>query len=401
MKKTRKSFLVIILVLAMILSGTMTAFGAETNSAKVQYNGENIQFTGATKLINGRIMVPFRQILEGMGAEVTYDSSTKTLTAKIQEKEISFSVGGTEIAVNENDAVTSATMETAPYFDKESKSVYVPVRDVAESLGYSVGWDADDRTVIIIDPETLFGSADEDFSIISKLIKSDLDLEKSYQTDGKFDMNVATYADPESFMPPVDVTVTGKISGIQQKSNADLVMSLAFNFDKMLKSLTSEEQMMFEPMLKMYQDINMKIKMDGETGVTYMNSNIFSVMDPTADKNTWYKMNIYDNYESMGIDMKSITSMSYSDMDISEMLEESIENLDYADTSTYAEMKTTYAFLKNLIGNDAFKRKTAGAYVTYTLDLDKTTILAAMAKTALTEGISKDFLDMTEIGETL
>lgn len=354
-----KKFLAVTLAVTLILSGTMTAFGADSKGIQVQYNGEDITFAGAAKIVDGRVMVPFRQTLESMGAE---------------DKEILFTAG-------EKDMVS--------------------VRFIAESMGYGVGWDAVNKTVVIIDPATLFTNADADFSIISKLMKSDLDLEKAYATTGQFDMDITTYADPQSIIPGMDFSVSGKMTGVQQKSNADLVMSLAFQFDKMLSKLTAEEKVQMEPLLSMFKDANMKIKMDGESGITYMNSSLFSAVDPTVGANTWYKMNVYDTYEEMGIDLKSISNMSYSDVKLSEMLAASFASMEYADTSAYQDIKTTYAFLKNLIGDEAFSKKTAGSYITYTLNINQVSVLAALTKTALAEGISKDSLDMTELGDLL
>jgi len=383
MKQFMKKFLAVTLAATLILSGTMTAFGADSKGIQVQYNGEDITVAGAAKIVDGRVMVPFRQTLESMGAEVTYDAKTKTISVKSGEKESSFTAGGTDITIAKN-GVT-----------------YVPVRFIAENMGYGVGWDADDKTVVIIDPATLFKNADADFSIISKLMKSDLDLEKAYATTGQFDMDITTYADPESIIPGMDFSVSGKMTGVQQKSNADLVMSLAFQFDKMLSKLTAEEKVQMEPLLSMFKNANMKIKMDGETGITYMNSTLFSAVDPTVGANTWYKMNVYDTYEEMGIDLKSISNMSYSDMKLSEMLAASFASMEYADTDTYQDIKTTYTFLKNLIGDQSFAKKTAGGYVTYTLNINQVSVLAALTKTALSEGISEDTMDLTELGDLL
>lgn len=383
MKLIMKKLLAVTLAVTLILSGTVTAFAADSKGIQVQFNGEDITASGAAKIVDGRVMVPLRQTLESMGAEVTYDSKTKTISVKSAEKAISFTAGDKDITIAKN-GVT-----------------YVPVRLIADSMGYGVGWDADDKTVVIIDPATLFTNADTDFSIISKLMKSDLDLEKAYATTGQFDMDITTYAEPDSIMPGMDFSVSGKMTGVQQKSNADLVMSLAFQFDKMLAKLTAEEKTQMEPLLNMFKNANMKIKMDGETGITYMNSSLFSAIDPTVGANTWYKMNVYDTYEEMGIDLKSISNMSYSDVKLSEMLTASFSSMEYADTATYQDMKTTYTFLKNLIGDEAFARKTAGSYVTYTLNITQVSVLAALTKTALAEGISKDTMDLTEVGDLL
>lgn len=399
MNRIMKNLLVVIMIAALTLSGSLTAFAADSNGIRVQYNGKYITNADNAKIIDGRVMVPFRQVFESMGADVTYDSKTKTIQAKTDDKEISFTAGSADITIVENGVSTVKKMDVKPFVDK--KSAYVPVRFIAESMGFCVGWDAAEKAVVIIDPATLFADADQDFSVLAMLMKSGLDPEGAYASTGRFNMDITTYEEPGSILPGMGFTVTGTMSGVQQKSSADMVMTLAFQFDKMLSGLTAEEKTQMQPLLDMFKNTEMKIKMDGETGVTYMNSSLFSAMDPTVGANTWYKMNVYDTYAEMGVDLKSLAGMSSSDIKLSEILAASMSAMEYAETSTYQDIKTAYAFMNNLIGDSAFTKKTAGSYTTYSLNFNKTSVLAAMAKTALDTGLSKDAMDLTELSELL
>lgn len=389
MKRTLKTLLAAALILTMVLSGSLTAFAAENNANKVQYNGSSLNFSGAVKNVDGRIMVPFRLILQAMGAEVSYDKATKTVSAVTPHNEFSFVIGQKDIKIKENGVTVTKTMDVVPFIDKADNTTYVPVRFIGESMGYAVSWDSQSKTVIIIDPETIFGTADEDFSVLKKLLSSDLDREKAYLSTGEFDMKVSV-ADADM---PVNVSAKGSMSGVQQKMNADMLVKYAFNFDQMLSNLSAEEKAMTEQILNAYKNTEMKIKLNGETGETFMQSNLFSVMNPTAGENTWYKMNVYDMYNQMGIDLKSLSELGYNDVDLSNALASYLKILPAADTDTYKEMKLSYAFLKNLLGDDAFKKQTSGSTNTYTAKVDKAAIAAAAAKTALTEGITKDSVD--------
>ena len=57
-------------------------------------------------------------------------------------------------------------------------------------MGNFVGWDHENKTAIIIDLQQLFAKADEDFSILSKLMSTNLDLDKAYETTGDFKADV-------------------------------------------------------------------------------------------------------------------------------------------------------------------------------------------------------------------
>lgn len=389
MRKFLKFILMITLILAMVFSGTISSFGGSAGTAgevKVQLNGENFAFTNAAaKIVSGKTMVPFRQILEALGATVAYDSSAKTVSAKTADTEIIFAVGVTDITVVENGIKSIKTMDVAPFIDGTTQSTYVPVRFFAESLGYCVGWDAQEKTVILIDPASLFATADEDFSILAKLIRTDLDYEQAYETSGSFDMEVSAYPTAESAFSGMDVSVEGDISGIQQKSNADLTMRFSVDTDKMMDSVPPEDAESTAPILDLLKNVTMNIKMDGETGTTYMHSGIFSLMNPEVAENTWFKMNAFEPYEDMGINRKAFTRLGYSDVHLSELLTLAISSPD--DISLYENIKTGYAFAKKLIGDEAFQTKTDGSIKIHTLKIDKDAIYSAMVKTALSEGI--------------
>ena len=59
-------------------------------------------------------MVPFRQILETMGAEVSYDKATKTVSAVTDDLEIKFAVGSKDIHVTKDGVTTIKQTDVAP-----------------------------------------------------------------------------------------------------------------------------------------------------------------------------------------------------------------------------------------------------------------------------------------------
>lgn len=402
MKKILKKVFAITLIitLTLTLSGNMTSFAA-SKEIKVQYNGENIVFTDAVpKVVDGRTVVPFRQILEAMGSKVSYDKKTKVITAKTEDRELSFKVGGTDLTINENGEKEVQKMDVSPFVDKSSNRTYVPVRFIAESMGYSVGWDNAEKTAIIINPASILGDIDKDFSIIGKLLQSDLDLQKSYESKGKFDVNVVSTSTEELPTPGLDISVKGEMEGIQNNLDADMNIKLSINADNMLKDLSAEDKFIVLALIENFKNIDMKVKMDGDTGSTYIQSGLFSKLDPTVEENTWFKMNIYDQYEDMGIDLKEMMNLNSQKISLSDVFE-MMSYMEISDVSTYQDIKNTYDLFKSIIGDEAFTKKTSSSINTYTLDINYTKIMAALAKTALTNGISKDSLDMGEAKDFL
>ena len=126
--KISKKFIAAALTAALILSGTMTAFGADSKGIQVQFNGAYITGSEEAKIVDGRVMVPFRQILESMGADVAYDSASKIITAKNSDREISFSAGGKDIIITDDGVQSTIEMDAPSFIDKTSSRAFVSVR---------------------------------------------------------------------------------------------------------------------------------------------------------------------------------------------------------------------------------------------------------------------------------
>ncbi len=86
-------------------------------------------------LENGRTLVPFRYLFEFFEADVKWDSSTKTVTGNLKDKEIKLIIGETTAYVN------GVPIELdVPAMINDNKT-YVPIRFVSESVGAKVLWD--------------------------------------------------------------------------------------------------------------------------------------------------------------------------------------------------------------------------------------------------------------------
>ena len=170
-------------LMALILTGILalgcagTAFGAETN---VTVDGEPVTFTDAKPFVdkNGRTMVPLRPVADAMGIKVEwdkraetavfsetyedgregfgYDVNGKAVYGEIVYMSLSFTVGSPEVKIlgkveKENGEMTAITdsfkMDTEPVV-KDGRT-YAPLRYMAQSFGYDVGWDKETKTVIV------------------------------------------------------------------------------------------------------------------------------------------------------------------------------------------------------------------------------------------------------------
>jgi len=127
-----------------------TVYAAEV---EVQINGAIINFNDTNaQIINNRTMVPFRKIFNELGISdenIIWDGDTKTIIAKKDETEIKLQIGNNVAEKKEGEKVNKISLDSAPVIRNDR--TLVPLRFIAESLGKTVGWDATNKTAVIID----------------------------------------------------------------------------------------------------------------------------------------------------------------------------------------------------------------------------------------------------------
>ncbi|MGE5390823.1 MAG: copper amine oxidase N-terminal domain-containing protein [Deltaproteobacteria bacterium] len=116
---------------------------APATSAQVFVNGQQLNFNVAPVVVQGRTLVPLRAIFESLGAQVSWDNATRTVTATKNGVVIELPVGQTQ-ATRNGQPVTLDVPATIV-----QGSTMVPARFVSESLGATVKWDSNTRSVII------------------------------------------------------------------------------------------------------------------------------------------------------------------------------------------------------------------------------------------------------------
>ena len=142
-----------------------------TNEIKVQQNGVYIDFRDNEgnivnpQIVNSRTMVPFRKIFNSLGVtdeNILWDGETKTVVAKQNNIEIELQIDNTVAKKVISGDVSEIKLDSAPII-VEGRTL-VPVRFIAESMNKKVGWDAQNRTVIIIDTEKLVNDLENSIS---------------------------------------------------------------------------------------------------------------------------------------------------------------------------------------------------------------------------------------------
>lgn len=292
-------------VLASMLTGTVLAEepGVGNEGISVQLDGKGLTFTDAVpEIISGRTFLPFRAVLEAMGAEVDFDAETSTVSAQKDGVKLSMVPGQTALTVAEGDQTRTVEMDVAPYIKASNSRTYIPVRYAAEALGYSVGWDQDNRTVILVDVDALFGDATftlmDNFAAYSeKQAKAD-----NYALSGKLglDMNL-DIPNSDGTVQTVPVSAKGSVDGILSDTAAQLSWALDLSgMADILEGLTG--------MGGLAPTLDGEVRMNLESGMIYLT---LPAILTGGSANTWYSLdlNAYQDELFSVLDMAQLTQL--------------------------------------------------------------------------------------------
>ncbi len=113
------------------------------SQVKITIDEQAVTFDVPPFIEQNRTFVPVRAIFEALGAEVSWDGTTKTVTAQKDGTTVTLVIGKKEITVNG----MGKTLDIAPQIVHDR--TLVPARAVSEAFGYNVGWDGESKTVLI------------------------------------------------------------------------------------------------------------------------------------------------------------------------------------------------------------------------------------------------------------
>lgn len=144
LKKTSHKIISIttVILLIFLLSTPILSF-AETSNISVYIDDKHVSFRTNPYMENDRIMVPMRKIFEELGATVTWDNDTQSVTAVKDKTTAILAIGLNIMYINSEP--TALDNPPALVYD----TTYVPLRAVSEALGCVVEWENDKNKVVI------------------------------------------------------------------------------------------------------------------------------------------------------------------------------------------------------------------------------------------------------------
>ena len=330
MKYIKKAVL-FILVLCMLVTFPVAASAdtqrvptAPVYSANIKIDGEDLQFVDAIpENVSGRIMIPYRVIFEYIGATVDFDEATGIISGEKDGMKLAMKSGDKNINYTAPDGTQSVIqMDVAPYI--KNGRTFVPVRFISSTLGYSVGWDQDMRTVIIIDTDEIYKDMDKDFSLLLGADGLTPDETKTYQVDGKVDMCIHMGSEGAD----VSMTTSGLMKGSQSVVDIDMTM------DDGTETVSTKG----------------KMRTDTKQGIMEMQ------IEGITPEGQWQDAASSEELGVSGIDAMMSSAMS-ADADMTQMLLDTISiSEDQYTIDTYEQMLASYDLAKEMFGDGAFEK---------------------------------------------
>ena len=335
----------------------------DLNSIKVQTNGKFINFTDSNgnkvepQIINDRTMVPMRKIFEEFGAEVDWIPETRSIIAKTDEKEIGLQIDNVNAIVkNINGEIKNISLDSVPVIVDDR--TLVPVRFVAESLDKIVGWDIENKAVVIVDPEFIEEEIKEKASTLYEYLTTDFETVTTSVTQSDITGKVK-YEDKDT-----NISSTLNITGDAQISLAGTAVKMDLDLN-----VTGKGVLITTVKEEGLEKIDATIIIDAENGFMYISSNLLGEdMD-----GKWAR------YEFKDSDKKLLQS-SLTQNNGMEGLVDSLVNEEGLVLGSYEELKNTVNIITSLMGNDNFK-SSGRTTKTYKIEIDLEKILEAFGYT--------------------
>lgn len=256
---------------------------AEDNSQiHILYN-DKVLGDGEVKPVNvdGRVMIPFRSALEGMGASVEYDDAQKLVTAKKGATEIQFTLMDDTIYVDKGGEKSEIKMDVPMIV--ENGSTLVPIRFMSSAFDMQVGWEGDYQLVTIIDYSDCFDNIEEIAPNISKLFE----LEEYIYNSEYSEFDVAF-----SLSPDVDFSMTGKADSTYADGIAAMDMTTDIScMDTELKDVVVN---------LILNDSQIYVKTDLLAKLAQSNKEEFGKLNILSSE-VWYKLDLNELLEYLGM----------------------------------------------------------------------------------------------------
>lgn len=141
----REKLLVCLVLIPILLVCTLAPVSAREITVMVE--GKKLALDTPPMIVEGRILVPFRELLESMGVAVAWEEASRTVLAETGNTSVRLPIGRPQAFVN-----GQGVKLDVPALIVNGRTL-VPLRFLGEAFGREVAWNSDTRTASIITPQ--------------------------------------------------------------------------------------------------------------------------------------------------------------------------------------------------------------------------------------------------------
>lgn len=316
-----KKQLSIALASVLAASAAMPAFAdTATPELSVLYNAKTLE--SVTPVIDSdRTMLPFRALLETIGATVDYDDATRKVSAKKGDIAITFPLDDQTIYITKTGGETSEIKSDVANIIIDDR-VYVPLRFMANAFELNVGWDAKERTAIVVDTKQYLDDLSKDAKTFFEYMDLCAAYPEKYHTAStfKFTFNL-TGAGMDDMKFSADTSFETDIQA--DKAAMDAKITLDGNLISTLTNVSAFDSLKDVTVTGLYQD-----------GTVYLKTNLVDLLNaqnPNNEKiaaaaklvnaDTWCKADLKALFTQLGLPAETV-----------DVLKASVKNTDTAQT---------------------------------------------------------------------
>lgn len=198
--------------------------GGSAQGINVMIDGKCVTFPDVKpELVGGRILVPFRAFFESQGAQVRFESkddSAPTAVAVLNGRTYRNELGTASLFVEEDGQRREVVMDCGSGITR-GRTV-LPLRFMAEAMGWYVDWDAEYETAVLINVPEFIQNTDEKLSLVNSLLKQH---SRQGTWEEKADATVSWTAF-DTIRGSKTYTVSGKLNSLRDEKAWNLTASL-------------------------------------------------------------------------------------------------------------------------------------------------------------------------------
>lgn len=339
---------VLIVLFTMLMCVSSVTFAADENlpllistrrdTIMVMQDGKYVDFTDSNgnvvepQIINDSTMVPFRKIFNSLGVSdenITWIADTRTIIAKNGNVEIELQIDNNIAKKTVSGEVENITLLSAPVIVNDR--TLVPVRFIAESMEKLVGWDSQNRTVIIIDMNKLQNDLENAIPKYMELVNSQTETINTFEGNIDLDCEIV-YKDSSDKSNNTNLKLDGEV--LVKKSESAIAIDLNAKF--------SGKGSLYDAIKK-----NNLTKIDMDVIINEKGTYVYSSLLDVSTDGKW----IYTEDEIMPRSFEALLAPqgNYKDVNLLAVNEEELT------IETYAQLQAAIELLEKLFGDDNIK----------------------------------------------